>query len=586
MSYYPPITIKQTIEKIDYNQYLLPAIQREFVWNEDKIELLFDSIMRNYPIGSLLMWKVEGSRKTEHRFYTVLRNYREKYQTHCEEINTTNLPDFEAVLDGQQRLTALYIGLKGSYAYKRKNFSWKNNENSIPTRNLYLCLTKDSFDNSNCEDGRIYNFKFMTQEDVAQSKEIWFKVGDILAINGVYELNQLLKQKGWENDEYISTTVSKLFDVIQIKTSIHYYLEVDQDYDKALNIFIRTNSGGEQLSYSDLIMSTIISCWSTEIVSARDEFNQLIDEIWNSTDIVIDKELIIRSYLMIFSDDIKFRVTNFSIENANEFKNNWNNIREAISETLELIKKFGYTERTLTSKNALLPIIHYLYISGKYHQFNKKIAYNEDRMIIKRWFHTVLLKRIFGGQADTILKLIRDNVKDEVKNGTNIFPAISIVKKLSKTRKSLTIDDEFVENLLYTTYDDRYAFPILALLYPYLDYKNNDFNMDHIFPKSLFSSKNLKKQHIDLTQERFSYYKENWCYNGIVNLQMLDGNENKSKGDKTFENWSQSHEIDFKKQLLPQIIDFTKFPDFVDARWEILKEKLKNELSFTAIINK
>ena len=109
MSYQTPISIKQAIDKIDFNHYLLPSIQREFVWGSGQIELLFDSLMRNYPIGSLLMWKVQGVNKTDHRFYSVLKNYREKYSIHCKEVNTNSIADFEAVLDGQQRLTALYI---------------------------------------------------------------------------------------------------------------------------------------------------------------------------------------------------------------------------------------------------------------------------------------------------------------------------------------------------------------------------------------------------------------------------------------------------------------------------------------------
>ncbi|MCB0537001.1 MAG: DUF262 domain-containing protein [Bacteroidetes bacterium] len=580
MSYYPPISIKQAIDKIDYNQYLLPAIQREFVWSAGQIELLFDSLMRNYPIGSLLMWKVQGENKTDHRYYSVLKTYREKYNTHCQEVNTSSIPDFEAVLDGQQRLTALYIGLKGSYAYKKKNFAWKDNEHSIPTRKLYLCLTEDSIDEDENEDGRVYDFRFLTKEELQNSDKIWFEVGQILALNGTFELNQFLKKKEWDSNEYISNTLSKLLDVIHVKTLINYYLELEQDYDKALNIFIRINSGGEKLSYSDLIMSTIISGWTSRTVSARDEFNNLIDEIWDSTEIVIDKDLIIRAYLLIFSDDIKFRVTNFSIANAKEFKENWDGIRAAIVEAIELIRDFGYAERTLTSKNALLPIIHYLFISNRTKQFTSKVAYKEDRELIKRWFHTVLLKRIFGGQADTVLKQIRDVVKDEVKKGAEIFPAQAIAKKLSKTRKSITMDDESIENLLFTTYEDRYAFPILALLYPHLDYKNNDFNKDHIFPKSQFSAKNLKKQGIDLTQESGNYYTDNWCFNGIVNLQMLDSNENKSKSDKTFEDWAKTTKINYEKQILPKITDFTRFIEFVDERWDMLKSKLEKELKF------
>jgi len=578
MSYYPPISIKQAIDKIDYNQYLLPAIQREFVWGPNQIELLFDSLMRNYPIGSLLMWKVQGNNKTDNRYYSVLKNYREKYNIHCEEVNSNTIPDFEAVLDGQQRLTALYIGLKGSYAYKRKNYSWKNNENSIPTRKLYLCLTENSIDEDENEDGRVFDFRFLTKGEYEESKNIWFEIGQILSLNGTFELNQFLKKNDWDSNKYISDTLSKLFDVIHVKTLINYYLELEQDYDKALNIFIRINSGGEKLSYSDLIMSTLISGWSSKSLSARDEFNNLIDEIWDSTEIVIDKDLIIRTYLLIFSEDIKFRVTNFSLANAKEFKDNWKNIRAAIVEALELVKDFGYVERTITSKNALLPIIHYLYISGKTKQFSTKTANKTDRELIKKWFHIVLLKRIFGGQADMILKTIRDIVKEEVGKGIETFPTSTISKKLSKTRKSITMDNESIENLLYTTYENRYAFSILALLYPNLDYKNNDFNKDHIHPKSMFTKRKLKNAGINLTQEDGHYYTEKWCYNGIVNLQMLDSNENKSKSDKSLKEWVESSKVDFKKQILPKTTDFSEFVKFVDERWEMLKEKLGEEL--------
>lgn len=580
MSYQTPISIKQAIDKIDFNHYLLPAIQREFVWKSNQIELLFDSLMRNYPIGSFLMWKVQGVNKTDHRFYSVLKNYRERYGTHCKEVNTSSVSDFEAVLDGQQRLTALYMGLKGSYAYKTKNFAWNNNEHSLPTRKLYLCLNENSLNEDENEDGRVYNFRFLTNAEINSVDKIWFEVGQILTLNGTFELNQFLKKQGWDSDEFISNTISKLLDVIHVKTLVNYYLELEQDYDKALNIFIRINSGGEKLSYSDLIMSTIISGWSSATVSARDEFNSLIDEVWNSTGIDVDKDLIIRTYLLIFSEDIKFRVTNFSIANAKEFKENWVSIRSAIVEALLLVRDFGYIEKTLTSKNALLPIIHYLYESGRTKQFTTKVAYKEDRELIKRWLHTVLLKRIFGGQADTVLKVIRDVVADEVRKGVEIFPAKAISKKLSKTTKSITMDSESIENLLYTTYEDRYAFPILALLYPHLDYRNNDFNKDHIFPLSHFNSKNLKKQEIDLGQESGNYYTENWIYNGIVNLQMFDSNENKSKGDKSFDEWARTSKINYEKQILPEITDFNRFIEFVDLRWEMLKAKLEEELKF------
>ena len=119
MSFQTPITISEVIENIDNNRYLLPSIQREFEWEHTKIEWLFDSIMRNYPISSFLFWRVEGKTKGSYKFYKFLNSFREEFKTHNEEIPTNGLNDFTVVLDGQQRLTSLYIGLKGSYAYKK-----------------------------------------------------------------------------------------------------------------------------------------------------------------------------------------------------------------------------------------------------------------------------------------------------------------------------------------------------------------------------------------------------------------------------------------------------------------------------------
>lgn len=525
------------------------------------------------------MWRVSGDTKKSHRFYSILKRYRERFETHCQEVNTANFADFEAVLDGQQRLTALYIGLKGTYGYKIKNLKWDNTEYAIPNRKLYLCLSENSIDQDDNEDGRRFDFKFLTNDELKNSDYAWFNVGDILNISGTFALTTFLKQRGWDSDKYITETLSALFDAIHIRPLINYYLETEQDYDKALNIFIRINSGGEKLSYSDLIMSTIISGWSSDNLSARNEFNNLIDSVWHATEIVIDKDLIIRTYLLIASEDIRFRVTNFDLTKAQDFKAKWPSIRDAITETINLVRSFGYVERTITSKNALLPIIHYLFISNRVNQFTSRVSFKEDRELIKKWFHAVLLKRIFGGSADTILKLIRDIVREEVTKGCTTFPIHVIAQKLSKTRKSITMEDEAIEQLLYTTYDDRYSFSILALLYPDLDYKNNNFNMDHVFPRSQFTQKNIKQSGV-MSHPKANYYADGEMFNGIVNLQMLDSSENKSKSDKTYADWARLSSVDFEKRLLSSKTEFHQFPEFVDERWPILKKKLADALKF------
>ncbi|MGL4561698.1 MAG: DUF262 domain-containing protein, partial [Brevinema sp.] len=104
----PPITIKQALDRISRNEMLLPAFQREFVWFPEQIANLFDSIMKDYPFSSLLFWKVKGNNKREYQFYPFVKSYREFFYTFEDKIETENINDFHAILDGQQRLTSLY----------------------------------------------------------------------------------------------------------------------------------------------------------------------------------------------------------------------------------------------------------------------------------------------------------------------------------------------------------------------------------------------------------------------------------------------------------------------------------------------
>jgi uncharacterized protein with ParB-like and HNH nuclease domain len=577
-----PFSISQIINKIDLNLLLLPAIQREFVWEHTQIELLFDSLMRGYPIGSLLFWRVMGENKTSHRYYSVLKKFRAKYDTHCQEFNTNQHNDFEAILDGQQRLTALYVGLKGTYAYKKPRVSWKNNEHSLPTRKLFLNIKElapqDETSGEVSEDGRVYDFQFLSEEDLEKcNRTDWFEVGKILDLQSFSSLKNYLKDTGLDENDFAMDTLEKLHASI-FENRINYYLEDSQDYNKALNIFIRVNSGGEKLSYSDLIMSTTIAGWKKK--DARQEFNNLINEVWSQYGFNIDKDFVLRTYLMLFCNDIKFRVTNFSIDNAIEFEENWDHIRESIITAFHLINDFGYVEDTLTSKNAVLPIAYYIYKSEKDLTYCDKVPYKEDRSEIKKWVHAVLLHRIFGGQAESLLKIIRDTLESELKGNSEKFPAKQIAQRLSKTRKSITVDDEFIENLLYTRYRDRYSFPILALLYPHLDYKNRDFHKDHVHPYSVFTKTKLKKYGITPKGDEDCYYSDKNMYDSVINLQMLDSNMNKSKNDMMLEDWVKQEKVDLQKQLIPNILNIKDFEKYAEARFELLKQRLTELLTY------
>ena len=109
MAYETPLTIVEVIKNISNNRYVLPSIQREFVWSTSQIERLFDSLMQEYPIGTFLFWEVAKEKYQEYDFYKFIQNYHEIY-SHNEKADLRGEENITAILDGQQRLTSLYIG--------------------------------------------------------------------------------------------------------------------------------------------------------------------------------------------------------------------------------------------------------------------------------------------------------------------------------------------------------------------------------------------------------------------------------------------------------------------------------------------
>ena len=139
MSFQTSITVKEAVDNVHAKRYLLPAIQRELVWDSHQIERLFDSLMRDYPVGSFLFWHVDKRKTQDYQFYEFLRDYHERDSKHNPKADVTGENDVIAILDGQQRLTSLYIGLRGSYAEKERLKRWDNNS-AFPPKRLYLNL--------------------------------------------------------------------------------------------------------------------------------------------------------------------------------------------------------------------------------------------------------------------------------------------------------------------------------------------------------------------------------------------------------------------------------------------------------------
>ncbi|WP_217587474.1 DUF262 domain-containing protein [Lentibacillus saliphilus] len=577
MAFERPLTINEVINDVHRKKYLLPAIQREFVWDTEQIETLFDSILKGYPVGAFLFWHVNKENIHKFKFYEFLREYHERDHTHNLEANISGEEDIVAILDGQQRLTSLYVGLKGSYAYKlpRKRV---DNDLAYPERQLYLNLLQES-----SEADMTYDFKFLTEEEATQKDDstYWFKVGDILKFKETYEINDYL----YENDlnlvdkekaKFANKTLFRLHYSIHESLCINYYLEKSQELDKVLNIFIRVNSGGTPLSYSDLLLSIATAQW--EYKDARKTITTFVDEINNIGDgFNFNKDMILKTCLVLCDfNDIAFKVDNFDADTMKQIEQEWDGIAQSIRLAVELVSSFGFNYKTLTANYAIIPIAYYLYKKGNPQSFVDSYKFIDDRKELKRFITISLLKRVFGGQPDNVLKPMREIIKNNMVSDGFSFETLK--EKLRITNKTLRFSQEEVEDLLWTQYGNRYAFPVLSLLYPHIDYKNT-FHQDHIFPKSLLRSRaKLRKQGLD--QETIDFCLEN--HNYIGNLQLIEGVPNMEKSDKPFEDWmnlicrtSEEKDAYMKTHMIPNVeLSIENFEAFFTERENMIRERL------------
>ncbi|RXV42650.1 hypothetical protein CYQ27_13225 [Enterococcus faecalis] len=581
---YVNFTIKNLIKKIDNNEYVLPALQREFVWKPEQIERLFDSIMKGYPIGSFLFWNVQNENINKYEFYNILKEYHQRDARHNTKINISHKDSVTAILDGQQRITSIYIALKGTYSYKIKG-AWKNNDNAYPSRQLYLNIVSPNLDTN--KDVQ-FDFRFLTNEEAEDFTEdtLWYPVSDILQFEvgemfTVIARYQELYRKNFPNESvektsYIMNSLGTLHQMME-KDILAYYEENSQEIDKVLDIFIRMNSGGTTLTYSDLLLSLATAKWQN--LNAREEIYSLVDELnMIGNGFNFNKDNILKAALVLTDKkNIKFRASNFDKQTTNLIETNWEKTKKAISLAVNLLSNFGFNGDTLIANSVIIPVVYYLYKIDCPNNYLEADRYLNDRNKIKYFVQISLLKRIFGGTPDSILLKMRENMQD-LSEG---FP-LSKLLKVRDTNKSLILTDEDIDYLLDTKIG-KYSFTLLSVIFPAIDLKNK-FHQDHIFPSSKYKNKkNLKE--IGYSEEEITFIVEH--IDTIVNLQLLEGIPNTEKNNKYFDEWilkryNSNEELDYylNRNLLNKVYKKNEFIQMYTDRKEELRKRLLQNLSF------
>lgn len=580
MAFQTPLTVKEVVESINRRKYLLPAIQREVVWDVDQITMLYDSLMKDYPIGSFLFWQVDKAKAQDYQFYEFVREYHEGKSPHNVKANVSGQEDIIGILDGQQRLTALYLGLKGTYAYKEPRKRWDNPQ-AFPTRKLYINLLKSA--KNSRETDSFYDFAFLSDAEVQNGPDVfWFKVGDILNLQEQHEVNDYLLENELMNRppdqaKFANKTLFKLWKVVHDTGIINYYLEKSDSLDKVLNIFIRVNRGGTILSYSDLLLSIATAQWKNR--DAREAIISFVDEL-NAIrgGFKFDKDLVLKGSIVLADiKDIAFKVDNFNKSNMETIEDEWNSITAALRSAVRLVSSFGYNRDTLTASYSIIPIAYYIKQIGCPPGIEKDVKFELDRKNIRRWLTLSLIKRVFGGHPDNVLRAIREILGTTPKQ----FPLNDIIERFKGDPKSISITDDDIENMLCGRYGQGYTFSTLALLYPSLDFRNN-FQIDHVHPQSRFTKSNLSKNRTSQEDIEFCLH----SFNQLPNLQLLEDFDNQGKSDIPFDEWISHNFGDMQKKqdfmtkhFIPDVdFSISNFRAFFESRRDLMRDQLKKAL--------
>ena len=316
---YTPYTVKKLTDMVWEGKYLLPSIQRKYVWKEKDIICLFDSLMLGYPIGSFLVWQSNNKTILSNKYYMCLHHidFNKAFTEH--EVEAAGRKNNRMLLlDGQQRLTSLCVGLNGSIT--------KNNHTSESY--LYFNHTVNPKLNTTTFNKSSYEFKFLTTDE--NKKYNWFKVNDIIDPKSIKTINK--------NKTYTPTEVNnlkRLYDIIHKNKNLFVYeLPKDSSAYDVLSVFSRLNKQGQSLSTVNLIFSVICAHWG----NARDEIDNLLTNI-NGCNFKFFEDYIIKVALACIDLPISLNLEKFTKDDVDKIVNNWDLIKRSIQLTIDLLQK-------------------------------------------------------------------------------------------------------------------------------------------------------------------------------------------------------------------------------------------------------
>jgi len=561
------MNIISLLNQIENDEIVLPAIQRNFVWEEEKIQTLMDSIVRGYPIGIVLMW--ETYKDIQYRYFE--KNFIDGNRPTFHD-NTQN-KKLKIVLDGQQRLQSLYIALYGKYEGHSLYFdvlSGRESEDFKEEKYFFYFSSSEEAEKWNNESFE----NIENQEDKLEDDyeiEYFVKVIDLFSMTGKkkrdFRKKISIKLKlDDENEGRLEANFAKLDEVLVKDENILKTSVIDENITSnsperksdsdVLEIFVRINRLGTPLSRSDLIFSMLKLNWK-DSATALPEF---VDSVNKGNSFIIDIDFVIRCLFTVSDLGTKFDIDILrKKQNMEKIKQNFQQCCEAIRSVVDTIQRECWiaSSKALGNYHTLVPFVYYLYHTPKHQLPNSEIA-NFRKALYLFGFTTP-----FSRYADSRLgKFIKEEIKPLIQEGNYAFPYSSAISWVNYWEGIGEYGPAMIQ---------RNAKLALYVVQRYTGskthYKPNAQEMDHIFPRSILRSK-----------DRFDESE----INHFANFWILSKGKNQNKSNKHPKKYfADITNTEMKKALIDRdMLDYRFYRKFLNQRGEKILAYVKKKVGF------
>lgn len=435
-------SIAELLKQIDRKEILLPEFQRGYVWNSDQVRGLFQSLYRKHPTGHLLVWKTY--KPSPVRGGTVVTDGHSLL-----------------LLDGQQRLTSLYVLFEG------KAPPFYEGESLFP--NLHFNVQTEEF-------------RFW-QKTIMEKNPAWIKVHDFLreGLDAVLEKMDRLPEE--ERDMY-QKNLSRLSKLNRIR---EYTYTVDQlsgdEYgiDEVVDIFNRVNKAGTPLTKADLALAHICSIWP----EARDELRGFSRSM-GGHGFGVDMNFLVRCIAGMAAGSVLLEGPFFRV-GAEELQRAWKALREAFEHLVNVLRHDAFIDslEDLPSIYVLVPMT--LYLAGHSGAFPSESI----RRKFIRWMYLAGIWSRYSGATET--KLQQDV---SLVGGRDLDPTHELEAAILRERGRLTLESSDLAGASVQSAYATFSYVLARAreardwfsgirLYDKAIGKSNGLESHHIFPRAV-----------------------------------------------------------------------------------------------------